>query len=68
MEEVSRGWLEPPVAAHVFVASCPKACPALRHAVYQKDKLRPVDDFTRSGANLTNGTYTRPYLESLDEI
>eukprot|EP00971_Amphidinium_carterae_P111756 2213365-Amphidinium_carterae.1 len=42
--------------------------PALRHGVLQGSKLRPVDDFTRSGANLTNATFSKPYLQTLDEF
>eukprot|EP00971_Amphidinium_carterae_P061448 1216582-Amphidinium_carterae.1 len=36
--------------------------PAMWHGVLQGTKLRPVDDFTRSGANLSNSTFTKPYL------
>ena len=49
MEEVERGWLEPPRPASNF--DWANTVPCVRFALQQGDKVRCCDDLKRSGTN-----------------
>eukprot|EP00971_Amphidinium_carterae_P078796 1559036-Amphidinium_carterae.1 len=70
LDEVDRGWLHGPMeideAIGMMGAGMVPARP--RFMVIQKDKARPVDDYTVSGANGTIGVADKPFLEPLDVL
>eukprot|EP00971_Amphidinium_carterae_P325467 6455736-Amphidinium_carterae.1 len=70
MHEVERGHLRGPFNQHEVeeILGTSDWVPSLRFGVRQKDKLRPVDDMTRSVVNLCVGTHETVVPEGVDTI
>lgn len=65
LEEVDLGWLAGPLSEEQVPLTAPVA---RRFGVKQKNKYRPVDDFSRSAVNQAAGVSEAPALHTVDVI
>eukprot|EP00971_Amphidinium_carterae_P337985 6475107-Amphidinium_carterae.1 len=66
--EIANGWLGEPMSITTAFETLGEFVPARRFAVVQKDKLRPIDDYSVSGANSTVQTVEKPWMQTLDGL
>ena len=68
-EHEQKGWLGPPMRFEELEATFQSRwLPVRRFAVMQKNKCRPIDDFSENGVNSCFGSVERVDLRALDEI
>ena len=66
MKEVAQGWLEPPAPAGEF--DWADTVPVTRFLVRQGEKVRPVDNFRRSGVNRATRVHSPIVLPAVDHL
>ena len=65
LDEVKKGWLQGPLVDSLVPETAPIS---RRFGVRQKNKIRPVDDFSASGVNSAAGVSEAPALRTIDVI
>ncbi len=63
LDEVQKGWLQGPLGDSLVPQDAPIS---RRFGVRQKNKIRPVDDFSASGVNSAAGVSEAPALHTID--